>query len=82
MSAGPLLSIVRTFCTKRKRESPIMCSVWKNWWKISIHKVWRFNSNKKQALIDVMLRRCPRQRVVWWKKQCVTRQNIWMSNRK
>uniref|UniRef100_A0A914N3I8 Ovule protein n=1 Tax=Meloidogyne incognita TaxID=6306 RepID=A0A914N3I8_MELIC len=29
-----------------------------------------------------MLRSCPRQRVVWWKKQRVTSQDIWMSNRK
>uniref|UniRef100_A0A914N0W0 Candidate secreted effector n=1 Tax=Meloidogyne incognita TaxID=6306 RepID=A0A914N0W0_MELIC len=82
MSAGSLLSIVRTFCTQRERESPIMSSVWKHWWEISIHKVWRLNSNKKQTLIDVMLRSCPRQRVVWWKKQRFTSQDIWMSNRK
>uniref|UniRef100_A0A914N1K5 Uncharacterized protein n=1 Tax=Meloidogyne incognita TaxID=6306 RepID=A0A914N1K5_MELIC len=29
-----------------------------------------------------MLRSCPRQRVVWWKKQRVASQYIWMTNRK
>uniref|UniRef100_A0A914MFY9 Uncharacterized protein n=1 Tax=Meloidogyne incognita TaxID=6306 RepID=A0A914MFY9_MELIC len=29
-----------------------------------------------------MLRSCPRQRVVWWKKQRFTSQDIWMTNRK
>uniref|UniRef100_A0A914MS68 Uncharacterized protein n=1 Tax=Meloidogyne incognita TaxID=6306 RepID=A0A914MS68_MELIC len=29
-----------------------------------------------------MLWRCPWQRVVWRKKQCITCQDIWMPNRK